>query len=124
MAERVAPVAVTGVGIVSPLGVGREQFWRALSAGVSGIQPLAGAFDNRPQWDEPPRARTLHRPVALGNLGIEIGHGYHSITARALTRPILTRFLLQAMDSYLVVNGILDYSAMYQFYFKQYTGSS
>ena len=91
---------------------------------TSEIQPLAGAFDNRPQWDEPPRARTLHRPVALGNLGIEIGHGYHSITARALTRPILTRFLLQAMDSYLVVNGILDYSAMYQFYFKQYTGSS
>ena len=43
MAERVAPVAVTGVGIVSPLGVGREQFWHALSAGVSGIQPLAGA---------------------------------------------------------------------------------
>ena len=30
-------VAVTGVGIVSPLGAGRNAFWRALAAGESGI---------------------------------------------------------------------------------------
>lgn len=36
------PVAVTGIGIVSPLGVGREAFWAALSAGRSGIVPLEG----------------------------------------------------------------------------------
>ena len=32
-------VAVTGLGVVSPLGEGRERFWRALLAGESGIAP-------------------------------------------------------------------------------------
>ncbi len=36
-------VAVTGIGVVSPLGCGREAFGRALFAGESGIAPL-GAF--------------------------------------------------------------------------------
>ncbi|HXQ23024.1 MAG TPA: beta-ketoacyl synthase N-terminal-like domain-containing protein [Candidatus Acidoferrales bacterium] len=37
------PVAVTGLGVVSPLGVGRVQFWDALCAGRSGIAPLPDA---------------------------------------------------------------------------------
>jgi len=36
-------VAVTGVGVVSPIGCGREQFWNALSAGRTGIAPREGA---------------------------------------------------------------------------------
>lgn len=43
MAEGFPPVAVTGLGIVSPIGIGRAQFWRALCAGESGIRQLAGA---------------------------------------------------------------------------------
>ena len=35
-------VAVTGVGIVSPIGVGRDAFWSALCAGRSGIVPVEG----------------------------------------------------------------------------------
>lgn len=42
MAERCQAVAVTGVGVVSPIGLGRQQFWTALSAGRSGIAPLEG----------------------------------------------------------------------------------
>ncbi len=34
-------VAITGIGIVSPLGSGREAFGKALLAGQSGIAPLA-----------------------------------------------------------------------------------
>ncbi len=33
-------VAITGVGVVSPVGSGRETFWRNLSAGRSGIGPV------------------------------------------------------------------------------------
>jgi 3-oxoacyl-[acyl-carrier-protein] synthase II len=37
-------VVVTGVGIVSPLGIGREAFWNAAVAGQSGIAEIRG-FD-------------------------------------------------------------------------------
>src|SRR5579864_665993 len=36
-------VVITGVGIISALGSNREEFWQALSAGCSGIRPMAGA---------------------------------------------------------------------------------
>ncbi|HSP98233.1 MAG TPA: beta-ketoacyl synthase N-terminal-like domain-containing protein [Candidatus Dormibacteraeota bacterium] len=43
-------VAVTGIGVVSPIGVGPRQFWSALSSGRSGIAALAGLAmaDGRP----------------------------------------------------------------------------
>ena len=34
-------VVITGLGIVSPIGVGREQIWDAISARRSGVRPLA-----------------------------------------------------------------------------------
>ena len=34
-------VAVTGVGVVSPIGIGKEAFWQALLAGKSGIGPIS-----------------------------------------------------------------------------------
>ena len=37
-------VAVTGIGVVTPVGTGREPFWRALLAGESGIAPVT-SFD-------------------------------------------------------------------------------
>ena len=48
MTDHPAPVAVTGVGVISPIGVGRQAFWSALCEGRSGIVSLAGA-------DEVPR---------------------------------------------------------------------
>jgi 3-oxoacyl-[acyl-carrier-protein] synthase II len=36
--------AVTGIGVVTPVGIGRETFWRALLAGTSGIAPVS-SFD-------------------------------------------------------------------------------
>ena len=37
-------IVVTGVGVVSPIGIGRQSFWNALQQGVSGVRPLVG-FD-------------------------------------------------------------------------------
>jgi 3-oxoacyl-[acyl-carrier-protein] synthase II len=34
-------IVVTGVGVVSALGAGREAFWRGLAAGASGLRPLS-----------------------------------------------------------------------------------
>src|SRR6516225_9565618 len=36
------PVAVTGIGVVSPIGIGRAAFWSALRDGQSGIAPVEG----------------------------------------------------------------------------------
>jgi len=33
-------IVITGIGVVSPLGIGRRPFWEALVAGASGIRPL------------------------------------------------------------------------------------
>lgn len=37
-------IVVTGIGVVSPVGIGRERFWNALLEGVSGIGPVE-SFD-------------------------------------------------------------------------------
>src|SRR5690348_3004320 len=37
-------VVITGIGVVSPFGVGRERFWEHVSRGCSGARPIT-AFD-------------------------------------------------------------------------------
>lgn len=37
-------VVITGVGVISPLGIGREQFWQAIIAGRSGVRHVS-TFD-------------------------------------------------------------------------------
>ncbi|HPS55710.1 MAG TPA: beta-ketoacyl-[acyl-carrier-protein] synthase family protein, partial [Sedimentisphaerales bacterium] len=33
-------VVITGIGVVSPVGIGQEQFWTNLTGGISGIGPI------------------------------------------------------------------------------------
>jgi 3-oxoacyl-[acyl-carrier-protein] synthase II len=40
MASNRPRVAITGIGVVSPFGVGREVFWRQVSSGASGIRAI------------------------------------------------------------------------------------
>jgi 3-oxoacyl-[acyl-carrier-protein] synthase II len=35
-------VVVTGIGVISPIGVGKEEFWRSCIGGRSGIRPIQG----------------------------------------------------------------------------------
>jgi 3-oxoacyl-[acyl-carrier-protein] synthase II len=35
-------VVVTGIGIISPIGIGKEEFWQSCVAGRSGIKPISG----------------------------------------------------------------------------------
>lgn len=34
-------VVITGLGIVSPIGVGRDEVWQSLSTKRSGVRPIA-----------------------------------------------------------------------------------
>ncbi len=51
-------VAITGMGVVSPLGNGAEAFFAGLAAGRSGVRRLVGPFDGR-------LANPLGAPVAF-----------------------------------------------------------
>lgn len=88
-------VVVTGLGAVSPVGIGREALWEALLAGRHGISPVASfdtaayrvkngaevhGFDARahlPTEIEPPLARASQFAVvaahqALGDAGLDV----------------------------------------------------
>lgn len=40
-------VVITGIGIVSPVGIGKEEFWQAIEQGRSGIRPIK-SFSTKP----------------------------------------------------------------------------
>ena len=37
-------VVITGMGCVTPIGIGREAFWQSLASGTSGVRRIEG-FD-------------------------------------------------------------------------------
>ena len=68
MDEARQSVAVTGLGIVSPIGVGHERFWNALCAGASGIRPREAVTGTLPRQaaqvvEPPPRERITSAPL-------------------------------------------------------------
>ncbi|MCC7415788.1 MAG: beta-ketoacyl-[acyl-carrier-protein] synthase family protein [Acidobacteria bacterium] len=44
MIDAAARVVITGIGVVSPFGIGRERFWQCVSRGCSGTRAITG-FD-------------------------------------------------------------------------------
>ena len=34
-------IVITGIGVIAPNGIGKEQFWEALKEGRSGIKPIS-----------------------------------------------------------------------------------
>ncbi len=39
-------ILITGVGVVSPIGIGREAYWTSLMEGVSGVRPIPSLVDS------------------------------------------------------------------------------
>ena len=49
-------VAITGIGVVSPYGVGRDRFWQHISRGCSATRAIT-------EFDASPYACTVAAPV-------------------------------------------------------------
>jgi len=57
-ARRVRPVAVTGLGVVSPFGAGVKPYWEGLTGGICGIRPLTLIDTDASAAGSAPRSRT------------------------------------------------------------------
>lgn len=88
-------VAITGFGVVSPIGVGRESFWDSLARGVSGICPIthfdASAFEVQ-LAGEVKEALRLPEPVEIvSTVDPKVGFAYQACV-EALSQPGIARF--------------------------------
>lgn len=64
-------VAITGVGVVTPVGVGGEAFWQGLTSGVDAVTPIEG-FDCAPlAWRTGAQVRGLDAGGLLGRKGLK-----------------------------------------------------
>ncbi|HBN75870.1 MAG TPA: beta-ketoacyl-[acyl-carrier-protein] synthase family protein, partial [Planctomycetaceae bacterium] len=47
ISHQVSPVVITGVGVVSPIGIGKQAFWNSLIEARSGVGPLKSVPSSR-----------------------------------------------------------------------------
>lgn len=64
-------VVITGIGIISPLGFGHEEFWRSLIEGKSGIAPIASIDTTNYKCKLGAEVKNLQPEQYLGNKGIK-----------------------------------------------------
>ena len=57
-------VVITGIGMVSPLGLGARENWEALVRGTPGVGPITGRFIERAS-QKLPRFETDSSPSAI-----------------------------------------------------------
>ena len=94
-------VVITGMGVVSPVGVGRDIFWRNLTAGKSGIGPIT-LFD------------ASSFPVRIGgevkgfNIECVIGEFPDSKVVRDRKVILALAAALEAIEDAKLSNGVLD----------------
>ncbi len=64
-------VVITGIGIISPLGFGHEEFWKNLIEGKSGIAPIASIDTTNYKCKMGAEVKNLQTEQYLGNKGIK-----------------------------------------------------
>lgn len=88
-------IVVTGIGIVSPLGIGKETFWNGLWSGKSGIKPIS-LFDT--SWSESKLAGEITNfdvRESLGNKGIRTFDRLTGLTVTASKLALDDAFILR-----------------------------
>ena len=70
-------VVISGLGVVSPFGAGRDCFWRNVSRGVSGTRAIthfdASSYPCRVAASVPPVSIEAAAPIALIVAGVSLG---------------------------------------------------
>lgn len=79
-------VAVTGIGVVAPCGIGRDAFWGGLQTPVSGSPRAVEGFDPAPYFDNPKEARRADRFTQFA-LAAAAEAWKHAGVSEALTGP-------------------------------------
>ena len=64
-------VVITGLGVVSPLGCGKEAFWNNLIEGKSGIAPMTSLDLSPYKCKQGGEVRDLKPEVYLGSKGLK-----------------------------------------------------
>lgn len=119
-------VAITGFGVVSAIGTGRDAFWTGLANGISGIRPIArfdaGSFAVHLAAEVPNRPRLPAAVAAIADTDPKVGYAV-AACSEALEQAGMDRLppdsllhlgtSLETFDlSRLVVDGTADLAAV------------
>ena len=88
-------MAITGVGVVSPFGVGRERFWTAVTGGCSGVRTIT-EFDAAPLAS---RVAAMVPPVSIEDAQSEHASGRDALESRADPRRYSRASLIAVLAS-------------------------
>ncbi len=64
-------IVITGIGVIAPNGIGKEQFWTALKEGQSGIKPISRFDTNGFKCKLAGEINNFNPSVFLGSKGLK-----------------------------------------------------
>src|SRR4030067_3727917 len=64
-------IVITGIGVIAPNGIGKEQFWNALKEGQSGIKPISRFDTNEFKCKLGGEVSNFNPTLFLGSKGLK-----------------------------------------------------